>query len=507
MEVMIIRHPGAAAPRRQWRPHRRGGPERRFTAGNARVRATVGTFRLRPCATVSPAWRPWSVTLWCTRVSTLVLLVLLACSSAVVHAASDPAVEAIQRALVEKGFDPGTIDGRMGWRTRGAIRVFQRSVGLPDTGRTDTATMEALGLKPPGGGKTQADPDVPRSGTLRTEDVHEPSPEAIRAEAPDAEPTSKSDSDAPETESAPATTSHAAPTSEPGPGVPDSDSPGARLAPTPVSATPAAETLDTTPTSEPGAAALRTETPRPEPNPATDTATPAVETTGVGPTTEPFANTPESEALSAQPALRPAAQPEPGPQPKPSAEREPVATPKPAAKPTPAAQPKLSAEPKSVAKPNPAAQPEPVPEPKPAAKSKPVAKPKLSLAVLGWHRPQTGGEALERFAAIGAPRDFKRGTRSLFVPKSELVFVLKAGERIPGLDCDPGAGKLSIEFVFGPDGPVIFTPDSDGAYCQMGIGIAIAVGRTLDMRRVDWGDEQYPGGTVRVTNEGLEYVR
>ena len=85
--------------------------------------------------------------------------------------------------------------------------------------------------------------------------------------------------------------------------------------------------------------------------------------------------------------------------------------------------------------------------------------------------------------------------------------MLKAGERIPGLDCDPGAGQLSIEFVFGPDGPVIFTPDSGGKFCQMGIGIAIAVGLTLEMRRVDWGDNQYPHGTVRVTNEGLEYVR
>ena len=85
--------------------------------------------------------------------------------------------------------------------------------------------------------------------------------------------------------------------------------------------------------------------------------------------------------------------------------------------------------------------------------------------------------------------------------------MLKAGERIAGLDCDPGAGQLSIEFVFGPDGPVIFTPDPGGAYCQIGIGIALSVGRTLEMRRIEWGDRWYPHGTVRVTNEGLEYVR
>ena len=130
----------------------------------------------------------------------------------------------------------------------------------------------------------------------------------------------------------------------------------------------------------------------------------------------------------------------------------------------------------------------------------------MKFAALGWHRPQTGEDAVERFNATRAPRDFKRGTGSLFVPKSELVFVLNAGEAIPGFDCDPGATRLSIEFVFGPDGPVIFSPVSGGEFCQMGIGIALEVGRTLEMRRVDWGDVQFPRGTVRITNEGLEYV-
>ena len=93
------------------------------------------------------------------------------------------------------------------------------------------------------------------------------------------------------------------------------------------------------------------------------------------------------------------------------------------------------------------------------------------------------------------------------MPKGELIFVLKAGERIPGLDCDPGSGGLSIEFIFGPDGPVMFTPSSDGEYCQTGIGIALEVGRTLEMGQVEWGDTRYPRGTVRITNQGLEYVR
>ena len=80
------------------------------------------------------------------------------------------------------------------------------------------------------------------------------------------------------------------------------------------------------------------------------------------------------------------------------------------------------------------------------------------------------------------------------MPKADLVFVLKAGEQVPGLDCDPAAGRLSIEFVFGPDGPVIFNPISGEYYCQMGIGIAIGVGRTLEIRRIDWGDTRFPQG-------------
>ena len=136
----------------------------------------------------------------------------------------------------------------------------------------------------------------------------------------------------------------------------------------------------------------------------------------------------------------------------------------------------------------------------------PAPKPVLRFSTLGWHAPQSGAEALERFVAIGAPRDFKPGSGSLFVPKAELVFVLLAGERIPGLDCDPGAGRLAVEFVFGPDGPVIFTPAAGAELCQMGIGIALEVGRTLEMRPIDWGDARYPQGTVRVTGEGLRYI-
>lgn len=42
------------------------------------------------------------------------------------------------------GFDTGTPDGRMGPRTRSAIRAFQRSLGLPETGEVDGRLMEEL---------------------------------------------------------------------------------------------------------------------------------------------------------------------------------------------------------------------------------------------------------------------------------------------------------------------------------------------------------------------------
>ena len=279
----------------------------------------------------------------------LVLLVFLTCSGAAALAAPapDPWIEAAQRELAERGYDPGEVDGLMGSRTRRAIREFQRSAGLADTGRIDDATLAALGLEPPVGAEPEAGPDASESKAPRDETAPAPVTEIPQAQAPSARPSAE----------------------------PDPDPSGA-------------------------------EAPRSEPAP-----------------------------------------------------------------------------------------------------ERTVVR-RLSFAALGWHPPQTGADALARFRAIGAPPGFIRGTDALVVPKGELVFVLKAGERIPGFDCDPGGAEgLSIEFIFGPAGPVIFTPATGAGYCQAGIGIALTVGRTLEMRRVDWGDVQYPRGTVRITSQGLEYVR
>ena len=348
----------------------------------------------------------------------LLALLLLAVSTA--NAAYDPEVEAVQRALTERGYDPGIIDGAMGWRTRGALREFQRAAGIPDTGRIDDATRTALGLAPRDGAKPPPAEDADSTGaddTARTKPADDP-----EAAVPKAEPARTEIVIVPETD---------VPKAEPA-----RDEPAA----VPEAAVPKAEPARTE-------IAIVPETDAPKAEPARDE-----------PAAVPETAAPEIEAVRTEPAA-----------------------PQAPARKTEATR----------------------------AKSTPVRapQPKLDFTTLGWHRPQTGAEAQARFNAIGAPPEFRRGEGTLFVPKGEFVFVLKAGERFPGLDCDPGAGRLSIEFVFGPNGPVIFTPTEGGAFCQAGIGIAIEVGRTLEIRRADWGDMQLPGGTVRVTGQGLEYVR
>jgi peptidoglycan hydrolase-like protein with peptidoglycan-binding domain len=46
-----------------------------------------------------------------------------------------PTIEYVQQVLVELGFDPGLVDGKMGRKTRQAILDFQRANGLVADGR------------------------------------------------------------------------------------------------------------------------------------------------------------------------------------------------------------------------------------------------------------------------------------------------------------------------------------------------------------------------------------
>lgn len=56
-----------------------------------------------------------------------------------------PSVRLLQRALQERGFYRGPIDGDFGGRTQQAVRQFQRQQGLAVTGVVNAATWEALG--------------------------------------------------------------------------------------------------------------------------------------------------------------------------------------------------------------------------------------------------------------------------------------------------------------------------------------------------------------------------
>lgn len=53
----------------------------------------------------------------------------------------------LQQKLTQQGFKLGVADGLMGKRTRTAIRAYQKKSGLPLTGKPDTATYKALGIK------------------------------------------------------------------------------------------------------------------------------------------------------------------------------------------------------------------------------------------------------------------------------------------------------------------------------------------------------------------------
>ena len=54
-------------------------------------------------------------------------------------------VYGIQKALLAKGFDPGSMDGKMGPATAKALKAFQKSRGLP-IGQLNKDTFRALGL-------------------------------------------------------------------------------------------------------------------------------------------------------------------------------------------------------------------------------------------------------------------------------------------------------------------------------------------------------------------------
>ncbi|MDD5347220.1 MAG: peptidoglycan-binding domain-containing protein [Candidatus Omnitrophica bacterium] len=57
-----------------------------------------------------------------------------------------PTIRQIQTALRNAGFDPGSIDGKMGRMTRSAVRDFQKANGLSVDGKVGKKTWAVLSL-------------------------------------------------------------------------------------------------------------------------------------------------------------------------------------------------------------------------------------------------------------------------------------------------------------------------------------------------------------------------
>jgi localization factor PodJL len=58
----------------------------------------------------------------------------------------DALVKTIQGLLAEHGYDPGPADGVAGAKTVKAVKEFQRTTGLPQTGQIDETLLAALSV-------------------------------------------------------------------------------------------------------------------------------------------------------------------------------------------------------------------------------------------------------------------------------------------------------------------------------------------------------------------------
>ena len=130
----------------------------------------------------------------------------------------------------------------------------------------------------------------------------------------------------------------------------------------------------------------------------------------------------------------------------------------------------------------------------------------LSYTELGWNPPQSGANAKAQFLRDSGSPEMVRGQGEVVVPRGKAVYVLARGERIPGFDCDPASGSLTIELMLGIDGPMLVrSGDADG-FCQLGFGAVFSVGRTLRISEIQWGEDNLPAGRVKLTDQGLRYL-
>lgn len=79
---------------------------------------------------------------------------------------SGPDVEALQRALLRKGINPGPVDGVFGSKTEDAVRRSQERAGLAADGVAGPKTLSALEEQAAAGAPSKAEdvsgPEAPR---------------------------------------------------------------------------------------------------------------------------------------------------------------------------------------------------------------------------------------------------------------------------------------------------------------------------------------------------------
>jgi peptidoglycan hydrolase-like protein with peptidoglycan-binding domain len=73
-------------------------------------------------------------------------------------------VRRVQQTLTHRGFKAGPVDGQLHAATQAALRQFQKSENLEDTGRLNDRTLAALGIVPESGLQRAAVPPDPAPG-------------------------------------------------------------------------------------------------------------------------------------------------------------------------------------------------------------------------------------------------------------------------------------------------------------------------------------------------------
>jgi peptidoglycan hydrolase-like protein with peptidoglycan-binding domain len=113
-----------------------------------------------------------------------VLCLSLAPMASAADKSDQTGIKSAQQSLSDKGFYHGSVDGKVGPRTRAGIREYQKSESLPVTGRLDVATAGKLGVTPESEGADfkRAGQDVGKGGQDMGHEMKEGKPVAAGKE-------------------------------------------------------------------------------------------------------------------------------------------------------------------------------------------------------------------------------------------------------------------------------------------------------------------------------------